>query len=609
MKATRGRPSKIQPLADFALGIEGDEEEREDRGLILTQARRDALEKWRADPWAFLTGKDPDTGDPIIKTVDQRDKLNPVKGFPAHLDYLHYLIDLLENEEKVQIEKASQMVITTTIILHQAYRCAFKPGFKVLLSKHKEEEAEIILAEKVRTPWGLMPEWLRRQIPVSPRPKNRCNFRKRGGVESTILGLTETAAAGEARGQTYQVGLIDEAEYQELLRDLITAMLPRCGQLVFWSTPARGGDGVAVFRDYLADDAVKPKTHRELYALKKKYAFLPGMSIRRNESKAFTIIRIEHTADPAKRSKKWEEAAAREYPSMLDFRREMKIDRTSNVGRPFYPQFAENPRRFIARCREIPRDTPILRGWDFGGGNPACVWGVWSFKSKRFWVLRELLGYDIDTYQFRDLVKYLSGQLSIETLQQHTRAMQMIEELGVEQSYPKPPWFQGVKRFLDFSGHEGLMGPRGLVPVSQSKSAVEILALGDVHLYAQYTKTSARTDIINGLSKLRDCTYEEHTNCEGHSGLLLDPACPILIKGLSSGIVYAKPTPQNPDPMEPAKDAVYSHLHEALGYTLTNVVALEDANYFNASFGADGQIVMPEPDLLVASYLSEGLNP
>lgn len=607
MKVSRGRPSKYQPLADLFLGIdEQDEEEREHPNLVLTDARKEAMARWAKDPWAFLTGKDPDTGEAIIKTVDQRDKKNPVKAFPAHLDYLHYLVDLLENEEKVQIEKASQMVITTTIILLQAWRCGFKEGYKVLLSKHKEEEAEIILAEKVRTVWGLMPDWLRRQIPVSARPKNRCNFRKLGGVESTILGLTETAAAGEARGQTYQVGLIDEAEYQDLLRELITAMLPRCGQLVFWSTPAKGGDGVTIFRDYLADDPVKPKSHPELAALKKKW-IIPGMSIRRNEERSFTIVRIEHIADPSKRSKEWEEKASKEYPSRLDFRREMKIDRTSNVGRPFYSQFAENPRRFIARCDAVPRGMPILRGWDFGRGNPACVWGMWSSKRKVFWVLRELLGVDIDTYQFRDLVKFLSGQLSLETLQQHTRAMQMLEELGAEPSYPQPPWFAGVNTFYDFTGHEGVMGPRGLVQEAHAKTAVEILALGDVHLYARYTKHSARTDIINGLSRLRDCTYEGHTGCEGHVGLLLDPCCPLLIKGLSSGIVYAKATPQNPDPAEPARDPVYSHLHDALGYDITNVVALEDANFFRASYGEDGHVHMPEPDSVMSSYLSEGL--
>jgi hypothetical protein len=544
-----GRPSKFQPIADLVLGIahEG-EEERDNRDLILTPAREECLAIWSQDPWAFLTGKDPDTGESIIKTVDQKDKKDPVKPFPGHLDYLHYLVDLLENEEKLQVEKASQMVITTTISLLMAWRCAFKDGYKVLLSKHKEEEAEIILAEKVRTPWALMPEWLKHHIPVTVKPKNRCIFRKQKGIESTILGLTETAAAGEARGQTYQVGLIDEAEWQELLRELITAMLPRCGQLVFWSTPAKGGDGVAIFREYLADDAVHWKSQPELHAIKKKYA-IPGMSIRRNNDRNFTIVRIEHSADPAKRSRAWEEEAKREYPSLLDFRREMKIDRTSNVGRPFYPQFAENPRRFIAKSARIPRGAAILRGWDFGGSNPACVWGFWSFKYRLFWVLRELLAYDCDTYQFRDLVKYLSGQLSMETLSQHPRAMQMLEDLRAEPAYPEPPWFEGPNRFLDFAGHEGLMGPRGLLPAGQSRSAVEILALGDIHLYAQYTKQTARADIINGLSRLRDCYFSDHKDCLGHPGLLLDPACPLLIRGLSTGIVYAKATPQNPDPM------------------------------------------------------------
>jgi hypothetical protein len=386
-------------------------------------------------------------------------------------------------------------------------------------------------------------------------------------------------------------------------------MLPRCGQLIFWSTPAKGGDGVGIFREYLADDVVHWKSHPDLHAIKKKYS-IPGMSIRRNNDRNFTIIRIEHTADPNKRSKEWEEQARREYPSLMDFRREMKIDRTSNIGRPYYPQFSENPRRFIAKCRNMPKGVPILRGWDFGGSNPACVWGVWSFKSLRFWVLREVLAYDCDTYQFRDLVKYLSGQLTLESLQEHTRAMQMLEELRLDRAYPEPPWFEGANRFLDFSGHEGLMGPRGLLPAGQSKSAVEILALGDIHLYAQYTKQSARADIINGLSRMRECHDDNHHGCEGHPGFFLDPACPILIRGLSSGIVYAKSTPQNPDPVEPAKDAVYSHLHEALGYTLSNVVKLEDANYFQASFGEEGQVMTPAArDVQVVSYLSEGLNP
>ena len=39
----------------------------------------------------------------------------------------------------------------------------------------------------------------------------------------------------------------------------------------------------------------------------------------------------------------------------------------------------------------------------------------------------------------------------------------------------------------------------------------------------------------------------------GKMDLMLDPACPLLIKGLCGEIVYAKGTPGKPDPNEPAQ--------------------------------------------------------
>jgi hypothetical protein len=598
--ATRGRTSKYQDAADLVLGLADlDEEERDNPDLILTPAREDALELWKSDPtgWSLLTAIDPETKEPIVKTLDQRDKHQTVKGFPGHLEYLHFLVDLLYNEPYVVIEKASQMVVTTTVALSSGIKCAIKPGYKVLLSKHSEEEAEIILDEKVRTPWSMMPGWVQRNLPLDKKPRNTITFWPKAAVKSVYQGLPENAAAAKARGQTYNIGEIDEAEFQEMLRSLITAMLPRCSQLFFWSTPSRGGDGVAVFRTYLADDPITIKKHPDLWAFKKKWCHVQGMSVRRNEAKNFTIVRIEHTADPAKRGEQWEREAKRGYPSEADFRREMKIDRTANAGKLYYPQFIENPRRFIVRTTQFPE--PILRGWDFGGAYPACVWGSWSMKSKRFIILRELLGVDIDTYQFRDLVKYLSGQLSLESLQQHPRAMQMLDEnIRTERAYPEPPWFEGKHKFLDFAGHEAVMGGRGLIKDSAPKSAAEILDLGDIHVYAQYTSQAARTEIVNGLSRMRD---------DGWPGLLFEPACPILIEGMFKQIVYQKATQQHPDPLEPAKDAIYSHLHEALGYILTNVVRLEDADYFQGTYGPDGQpILEAEPEMQISSYLCEG---
>jgi len=597
-----GRQSKYQGLVDL-VGLQlGDEpeQERENPGLKLTQARVDALEKWKLNPWDFLTGTDPDTGEPIIKTLDQRNKKNPLQPFPKHLDYVHYLIDWLEGEQYGCIEKCSQMYVTTSITLWALWRTLTHYGHKVLLSKHKEDEAIQILREKMMEPWSHMPEWLQWQWPLRNKPSNRveCTASK-----SHVLGLPENAAAADARGQTYQVGLIDEAEYQESLMGILSAMLPRANQVFWWSTPSTGGAGVTTFKSYLADDGIKFSPR--LIALKKKYAHVQGFALRRNEDRNVTIARIEHTADPAKRSDAWLEATRKPYASSAEFKREILIDRSTNIGRPFHPQFVEFPRRYLLRCMLLPKNTPIVRGWDFGGANPACIWGTWSKKSRRFWVLRELLGIDIDTYQFRDLVRYLSGQLSLDSIKHHTRAMQMLEEMKLERAYYDPnkqhgfPWFEGRHSFLDFAGNEGLIGGRGLQRVDEAKTAADILSLGDIILYSRQVLHAVRTQVVNGLSRTRE---------DGWPGLIIDPACKLLWEGLVGGIVYAKVTQQNQDPSEPAAHAVYSHLYDALGYSVTNMVQLEDADTLRTTLGPDGQIVMPAaPEMQMASYLVQGL--
>lgn len=589
------RSSKLQPIADLVTGAlyEDDDALRERPDLKLTDRRLEALDKWREDPWAFLTGTDPDTGQPIIRTQDQRDKKNPIKGFPTHLDYLHWLVDLLQSEPFLQGEKASQMIFSTTVLLWSAWKCAFHSASKVLVSKHKEEEASALIREKVGIPWEYMPEWLQFHLPCRVKPANKAIFKNAG---SLILGLPENAARADARGQTYSVGLIDEAEFQDVLAEILTAMLPRTPQIVFWSTPASGGEGARVFREYLSNDPIK--IHPRLVEMQKRYVHVKGMSLRRNEDRGLTIVRVEHIADPAKRSKEWEDNARRAYPSDADFRREMRIDRRSNAGRPFYPAFSEHRERYERNCDHLIA-APIVRGWDFGGRNPACVWLQYSKRSRRIWVLRELLGRDCDTFQFRDLVKYLSGQLSYDTLEATSpRGMELLAELKYDKAYPLPPWFIGVNSFLDFAGHEAIRSGPGLTKAGDPKIAAEILKAGDIHVMSAYVHQRSRKQIIDGLSKVRS---------DGLPGIFIDRACPILLRGLCGEIVYAKGTATNPDPNEPAKDSVYSHLHEALGYALVNQVALDAAEYMTPSLGEAGVEVEEETSERVSSYLTDSL--
>lgn len=593
-----GRRYSLDPLADLVTGTADEEDAIRDRPeLALTDARLEALERWSKDPWSFLTGTDPDTNLPIIRTIDQRSK-EPIRAYPSHLAYCHFLIELLETGHHIQVEKASQMIVTTTIALWALWRTVFQTAHKTLLSKHKQEEAETILDEKVRQPWLLMPDWLRVALPITLKPKSRITAAKTGGI---ILGLPENAAAADARGQTYQLGLIDEAEFQAALRELLTAMLPRARQVVFWSTPGTSGEGVRVFGEYLKNDPIR--AHPELVELKKKYAHVRGMSIRRNEEKNITIVRIEHTADPSKRSKAWEEKLAASFPSMADFRREMKIDRTSQAGKAFYPAFAENPQRYIRKAPGLI-DAPIVRGWDAGRRNPAFIAGQWSKRSRRFWVLRELSPNDCDMYAFRDIVKFLCGQLSYESLAAHdtpsgtNRAYEIIREIAADKSYPAPPWFEGANAFIDLGGHEFVRPGPGLTKAGEPQVAAEILALGDIYIQPPYTFKRSRYEIIRALAKVRS---------DGLPGLMIDPACSMLIRGLCGEIVWAKGTEKNPEPNEPQENR-YSHLHDALGYALVNTVALDHADYFAAT--QDGEL--PAVDLdeeeheFLDSYLTGG---
>ncbi len=185
----------------------------------------------------------------MIRTHDERDKDQPFKPFPSHLEYLHAMVDLLDSEERLLVvEKSSQMMCTTIIFLHSAWDCAFHEGRRIMCSKHKQLESEAILRDKVRTPWSLLPEWVQYHVPCSVKPADQVRFPK---TQSMMWGLGENAAAAELRGTTATRTLLDEACYQDNLPELITAAKPRARQIVMWSTPALAGMGEYTFKKFL----------------------------------------------------------------------------------------------------------------------------------------------------------------------------------------------------------------------------------------------------------------------------------------------------------------------------------------------------------------------
>ena len=227
--------------------------------MSLTAQRRDLLGKWSEKPWAFLTGIDPTTqvgpdgsqwpeGVPIVWTKDETDRKQPIKPFPVKLRYLRYLVDLLENEDKLFIQKSRQMIITTTVALHSAWDSSTKDARRIVLSKATERQAAEIIRDKIRFPWSKLPAWIQDAWPCAPRPAIRCDFR---AGSSYILGCTENVAAGEGRGGSASRGIIDEAAFQDGFADIVSAFLPMAAQFVALTTPRLGAEGAATFQSYL----------------------------------------------------------------------------------------------------------------------------------------------------------------------------------------------------------------------------------------------------------------------------------------------------------------------------------------------------------------------
>lgn len=297
---------------------------------------------------------------------------------------------------------------------------------------------------------------------------------------------------------------------------------------------------------------------------RRSYPTLIGTSVRRTP-RGFVVFELDYVADPVKRQPEW---AAQMRAAMGDkrFRQEFLRDWSSAAGDAFYPEFGAQPHKYIAPALRLP-NLPICRGWDFGFRHPACVWFAYSPRSDRVVVLREIMPENLDTYSFRDLVLFLSGQKRIEDIEKRPSAMAWVKKIRDDPRLPAPPWFEADAsapiRWLDFSGPEATKVSASVEGEHKERTDKAILEADGITLECPSVSVKAREAVMRRLLQTRS---------DGWGGIIFDPACRILIEGMNGAIAYPKATKVNPDPTEPCKDGYYEHLHDSIGYGLTNIV-------------------------------------
>lgn len=588
----------------------------DDRSLEADRKR--LLEHWGKHPWNWLTGKDLD-GRPLIWTKDEKDEKAPLKPFPGHLEYLRVLVEILfspdqqvmlpdgtwlDLERFTAIDKARQMYVSTVIMALMDWWCRFRPYRRFLVSKVKEEDAIELINDKIRQIELGLPDWVRRAVPQDATPAHKINYPKNeaGGGGSYVLGVAQNVARSSARGGTATAILIDEGAFQEETDEIIDGARPMASRIWLVSSPFLGTRGGVTMRKILvsgleeAEDGAEPGVE-----------VLPGLRVRNtppeSDQPGWTIVTLDYWADPS-HDDAWRLQAEKGYTDKRKFRREILRDWGSAAGLPFYPEWTDTggKRMHVLRIPGLIPGAPIVRGWDFGIRNPACMWLQYDPSKRRVIYLRELSLQGIGTHAFADLVAYFSGQLGEDQLTPYVR--QWARNLQSNPRYATP-FFTPVPgsplQFLDWSGHEATQPRAEVADETPEKTSADILASKGIYLNIQYGAVRSGHEILRELLRVRD---------DGWPGALVDPHCKLWIEALDGALTFKKGTAENPFVEEVKKDGIYSHVHEAALYPLPSLVDLAEAGQRRVAqtlSSIDGALLpaRPEADEAYASIMGQ----
>jgi hypothetical protein len=314
--------------------------------------------------------------------------------------------------------------------------------------------------------------------------------------------------------------------------------------------------------------------------------------------KGWCVFEIHYRSDPEKRSQEWLAKAVDSMPDLQSFNREFEVDWASTSGLPFYPQFyrkyAEDRSWFI-RPQTLPEAGIVYRGFDYGFRKPACIW-MHQSSDGRIRVLREFAPENIDVYEFREAVRFLSGQIKLDnkTFSNKHRALEWIERV-----LPGTTWWTGEQQrnitWINFSGPEankiwtasaGSENGR-----NNEQTDAEVFDAGGVPLSIVNQRVATGTYIIRMMMK------------DGKDGsgpmLVVDPQCVTLIGGLAGGLTFGKGTRAQPLDDDVAPSVTYSHTHDGLRYAVSGIVNVADVQQIM------NQHMKPQPEITRRQRVAE----
>ena len=305
---------------------------------------------------------------------------------------------------------------------------------------------------------------------------------------------------------------------------------------------------------------------------------IQGFRLFKSSTRDILVIRLDPEARPDQRSPDWAEKTAAKYPSRQEFMREQGHGWEYSTGLAFYPEWNERGETCYVQKIETLMDDYVYRGWDFGHRFPSCAWCQWDSKNRRLFVIRSILPtkdakLHIPTSSFRDLVKYLSGEIPVEDIADDDTIMEWLGNIEGMDLVPTPPWFGEGTRFVDFAGHEALKEEAQVSKESADRNHAAILQTGGVTLNPLYSTVKARETAMRDLLSIRE---------DGWPGLIVDPSNVQFIEGMRGGFSYPKASKAVPLPTKVRKDGYYDNVHDSVGYVAVQVIKIEPSRAYGS---------------------------
>lgn len=180
-----------------------------------------------------------------VFTLDSTDKLNPVKAYPAEIEYLQYVTRQMVEEPLLALVKHRRMIITWTYATVCLWDALFHEGrFNALVSKKEEDSDELV--RRCKFIYENIPQKL---LPLKPKMIYKYTSIRFPEIDSEIKGVAQ--GPDQLRQYTCSRVGCDEMAFWQHARQTFTSLKPTLeggGKVTMFSTRYPG-----FFREVIED--------------------------------------------------------------------------------------------------------------------------------------------------------------------------------------------------------------------------------------------------------------------------------------------------------------------------------------------------------------------